>query len=172
MTLASPLKTVMGRNGSIVRTGIRGKILKVRANGSDLYLGAPVTFTGETANNPDVDLCAAGEQPDGVIIDADPSSTYHGDLDKDSDDPYADNTLLLMYIPIAGDEIYMTVKTNTALTVYTRVQVEAGYLILFAYTDGTQLTDTLESVIGKTLTAVTAVASTETIALIRWSGVG
>ena len=112
MTLGSPLKTVLGRNGSIIRRkmGIGGRFEKVRANGADLFMTAFVTRTGET--DPDVDLCAKGEHIDGVIY-GEADGTIN--LDKDSDDCYADNTWLLMYAPVPGDEIYFTAKTNSAI---------------------------------------------------------
>jgi len=168
MTLASPLKTVMGDTGDIIRkhVGQGGSTTLVRANGSDLFLGAVVTFSGETVNDPDVDLCAKGEQPDGIIIGPAYSAV---DLDKDSDDCYDDNTWLTMYTPLPGEEIYLTVKTNTSISYGARVQVDGGFLIPWAYTNATEVTDVLESVIGKSMTAVTAVASTEAIALIRWA---
>jgi len=169
MTLASPLKTVLGNNGSIVRkhVGQGGNTELVRANGADLFIGALVTHTGETENDPDVDLCAKGERPDGVII----GPAYDAiDLDKDSDDTYADNTWLLMYVPQEGEEIYLVAKTNTAFTVYTRAQADGGYIIPFAYVDATEATDTLESVVGTVQNAVSAVADTETVVLVKWGG--
>lgn len=169
MTLASPLKTVIGRNGSIIRKkmGAGGDYEKVRANGADLFISALVTHTGETEDDPDVDLCAKGERVDGVIVGPADDAI---DLDKDSDDPYADNTFLLMYIPIEGEEIYLTAKTNTAFTVYTRAQADGGFIIPFAYVNATEATDTLESVVGTVQKAVSAVASTETVVPVKWGG--
>ena len=167
MALASPLKTVIGRGGSIIRehVGQGGITKRVRANGADLFIGALVTFTGETADDPDVDLCAKGEHVDGVIIGPADSAI---DLDKDADDPFADNTYLLMYIPLPGEEIYLTAKANTAITVYVRVQADGGFIIPFAYVDGAEVTDTLESVVGTSQNTISAVASTTTICLVKW----
>ncbi len=167
MTLASPLKTVIGRNGSIIRKGGHGTYHKVRANGADLFINAAVTRTGEAADDPDVDLCGAGENIDGYIIGPADDAV---DLDKDSDDTYADNTWLLMYKPGIGDEIYITIKTNTAITVNTLVQIEAGFGIPWAYVNATELTDTMRSIAGLSRTTVAAVASTETICLIEVTG--
>ena len=167
MTLASPLKTVIGRNGSIIRKGGNGTYHKVRSNGSDLFIGAAVTRTGESADDPDVDLCGAGENIDGYIVGPADDAI---DLDKDSDDTYADNSWLLMYKPDIGDEIYITIKTNTAITVNTLVQIEAGFGIAWAYSDGTELTDTLRSIAGLARTTISAVGSTETICLIEVTG--
>ena len=169
MALASPLKTVIGRNGSIIRkmTGMGGTFHKVRANGADLFISAMVTRTGESANDPDVDLCGAGENIDGIIVGPADDAI---DLDKDSDDPYADNTWLLMYKPVIGDEIYITIKTNTAITVNTLVQCEAGFGIAWAYTNATELTDTLRSIIGLARNTISAVASTETVCLVEFTG--
>lgn len=172
MVLASPLKTVIGRNGSIIRkkVGGGGRIEKVRSNGADLFIGAAVTRVGETEDDPDVDLAAKGEPIDGIIIGADSTSDYAGDLDKDSDDPYPDNEWLLMYVPLPGEEIYLCAKTNTAFTVYTRAQVDGGFIIPFAYTNATEELDLLESVIGTVQNAVSAVASTETVVALKWGG--
>lgn len=129
MTLASPLKTVIGNAGSIIakKCGMGGYFQRVRANGADLFVTALVTIYGETADDPDVDLCAAGEIPSGVIWG--PSSDVV-DLDKDSDDAYADNTFLQMYIWARGDQIWLTGTTNTSLAI-TRgggVHAAAGFL--------------------------------------------
>ena len=169
MTLASPLKTVLGRSGSIIRKkhGMGGTYHKVRANGADLFISAGVTRTGESANDPDVDLCAKGEDIDGYIVGVADGAT---DLDKDSDDCYADNTWLLMYCPVKGDEIYITIKTNVAIVVNTLVQIEAGFGIAWAYTDTSEFTDTLRSIAGKSRTTVAQVASTETVCLIEVGG--
>lgn len=169
MVLASPLKTVLGRNGSIIRkhVGQGGNYETVRSNGADLFITAAVTHTGETTSDPDVDLCAKGERIDGIIFgEADAAI----DLDKDSDDTFADNTWLIMYIPIEGEEIYLTAKTNSAITTFTRVQADGGFFIAFAYTNATENTDTLESVAGTCQDTVAAVASTETVFLCKWGG--
>lgn len=166
MTLASPLKTVIGRNGSIIRMGGGGRHHKVRANGADLFITAMVTRTGETADDPDVDLCGAGETINGIIV----GEWDKTDLDNDSDDPFADNTWLDMYEPANGEEIYITIKTNTAITVFTLVQCEAGFGIAWAYTNATELTDTLRSIAGQSQNTIAAVGSTETVCLIIWKG--
>jgi hypothetical protein len=169
VTLASPLKTVIGRNGSIIRrqVGAGGTFHKVRSNGADLFISALVTRTGETENDPDVDLCAKGERINGIIV-----GEWDGtvNLDKDSDDLFADNTWLKMYTPLPGEEVYITIKTNTAITVYTDVQADAGFGIPWAYVNATEATDTRVSIAGQAQIAVSAVASTETVCLIEWSG--
>ncbi|MHA2181047.1 MAG: hypothetical protein ACXAAH_06470 [Promethearchaeota archaeon] len=169
MTLASPLETVIGRNGSIIRryVGGGGTHHKVRANGADLFNSALATRTGETADDPDVDLCAKGERINGIIV-GEWDKTVN--LDKDSDDPYADNTWLDMYTPLPGEEVYITIKTNTAITVYTDVQADGGFGIPWAYGDGTEATDTRVSIAGQSQNTIAAVASTETACLIEWSG--
>ena len=166
MTLASPLKTVIGRNGSIIRrkSGQGGRYETVRANGADLFISAWVTYAGETADDPDVDLCAKGETPNGIIVGPAFAAT---DLDKDSDDCYDDNTWLKMYIPVPGDEIYCTSKTNSDITYGGRIIVDGGFVDDFAYGDGTENTDTMESHIGNAMTAATAAATTEKVVLIR-----
>jgi len=75
-----------------------------------------------------------------------------------------------MYSPVKGDEIYITIKTNTAITVNTLVQIEAGFGIPWAYTDTSEFTDTLRSIAGKSRTTVAAVASTQTVCLIEVGG--
>jgi len=165
MTLGSPLKTVIGRDGDIIRKkmGSGGRFEKVRANGVDIFMTALVTRTGETA--PDVDLCAKGEVVDGVIY-GEANGTIN--LDKDSDDPYDDNTWLMMYIPARGDEVYFTAKTNSAIDQGKQVQADGGFGIAFAYTDTAEATDTLVSTIGVNAEAITATASTEKVGWVTW----
>ena len=75
-----------------------------------------------------------------------------------------------MYSPVKGDEIYITIKTNTAITVNTLIQIEAGFGIAWAYADATEATDTLRSIAGLARTTISAVAATETICLIEVTG--
>lgn len=166
MTLASPLKTVIGRNGSIIRrhVGAGGRYETVRANGADIFISAWVTYAGETAGDPDVDLCAKGETPNGIIVGPAFAAT---DLDKDSDDCFADNTWLRMYIPLPGEEVYCTAKTNSDITAGGRIVIDGGFVDDLAYADGTENTDTMQSTIGNAMTAATAAATTEKVVLIR-----
>lgn len=155
MTLASPLKTVTQSN-SVIYKGGQGRTEKVKANGTDLFLTAIVTKYGETA--PDVDLCGSGEPISGVITGE--YSPYKIDLDKDSDDPYDDDDDLQMYIPQDGDQLYLTVKTNTAISYGDWVKVDGGFVDSGAKADA----------FGRCVEpdGISAVSGTETVALFEW----
>ena len=115
MTLKASLISKLGYEGSIVQaSGIGGRYVRVRANGADLFIGAAVTIYGETASDPDVDLCATGEVPSGYITGPADDAL---DLDKDADDAYADNTYLMMYVPAQGDRLLLCANTDTSLAV-------------------------------------------------------
>ena len=165
MSLSVRLVTALGTN-SIVRKGA-GKYKKVRANGSDLFLTAGVTKTGETAGNPDVDLAAVGEVVFGIITGTADSGV---DLSKDADSPYADNTWLMMYIPDVNDEVYMTILSATVVTEYTRIGISAGFIAPFTYADGTSITDTTNGYVGIALEAGAGATATEYIILVQWRG--
>ena len=163
MTLSTPLKTFIGLQGSIIRLGGAGKIVRVKASSgsASIFLSAWVTRTGETAASPEVDLCALGEHPDGIIIGTADEAT---DLDKDSDDAYADGTWLKMYIPEKGDQIACIAATNVSITANVEIQVSGGYIIAWAYNvaGGTVQTETRVGIIGKLVSAaIVAAASTE-----------
>ena len=152
---------------SIVRKG-NGRTERVRANGSDIFLTAGVTRTGETAADPDVDLAAVGEYVDGIIVGTADTAT---DLSKDSDSPYADNVWLLMYRPMATDEVYMTVKGATAVTVYTRQGCDGGFIAPYTYASGTSIdTDTLAGYCCIAQEAAAGATITEYVILTIWSG--
>lgn len=155
MTLSSGLENV-SQSGSVIykKNADGGRVVKVRANGGDIFNTAIVTAYGET--DPDVDLCATGEPVSGVIIGK--YTPYEVDLTKDSDSCYDDNTELQMYIPNRGDVLYGTSKTNTTLTKHGWVDVDGGFL-----TTGTRTAH-----IGKALEAVTAASATEYIFLYEW----
>ena len=157
MALDQSLATKLGRNGSIVRQtrGSGGYYKKMKTKGADIWIGAGVTRFGETGSF--IDLCAKGEPLWGIV-----TGEWHvTDLSHDADNPFAANTWVLVYVFGRGDQIYLTAKTNTAITKDVKVQCEAGFFIPYAYTDGTQATDLLESVFGVADEAVTATAATE-----------
>jgi hypothetical protein len=167
MTLTSPLKSEISGNSVIrKRSGAGGRYEIVRANGADLFLGALVTFKGETASDPDVDLSATGEPVNGVIV----GPAYDAlDLDKDSDDCYADNTWLIMYVPAPGDELYLTMATNTAGTYGEWVTHSGGFVNGdFSYADGSADTDTMQDVIGSLQETISAATGVEKVCLVRW----
>lgn len=153
MTLASALKTVSQSNNIIFKGG-NGRTQLVRANGSDLFLTAIVTAYGETL--PDVDLAASGEPVGGVIISE--MLPYSVNLDKDSDDTFDDDTYLGMYIPEDGDELYLTVKTNSSIAQSNWFKADGGFIV----------TSTKAAGLGTVLTAITAASATEQIVLCRW----
>lgn len=116
MTLKSPLKTKLSLRPDIVikKSGPGGYEMTVRANGADLFIGALVTVYGESASDPDVDLTASGEITTGVITGPAVDAL---NLDNDSDDAYADNTMLKCYIWARGDQILLCGKTNSTLAI-------------------------------------------------------
>ena len=166
MTLNTPLVTFIGNSGSIIRKGGNGKQILVKASSgsASIFIGAWVTRTGETAASKEVDLCAVGEQPDGIILGAAPWEDDYANLNKDSDDCFADGTWLVMYIPEKGDEIAITTKTNSAITANTEVQVDGGFGAQYTFNaaGGTIQTETRTGIIGKLISAaITATAATE-----------
>ena len=119
MTLAASLKS---KTHSVWNRKIIGNEVDVKANGADLFLTAGVTTYGES--NKDVDLCAEDEQLSGIIVGQADDAT---NLDKDSDDTFADNTNLKMGIHIPGEELYLTSKTNATVTYGKIVQCDGGF---------------------------------------------
>ena len=155
MTLSSPLKTVTQSNGIIYKGG-DGRYVTVRANGTDLFLTALVTAYGETA--PDVDLAGLGEPVSGVITGQ--MFPYKVDLDKDSDDTFDDDTWLQMYVPKDGDQLYLTVATNTSISYLGWFKASGGFATSSAKADA------LGRCVGPD--GVTAVSAQEQVALFEW----
>lgn len=155
MTLSSGLENV-SESGEVIykKNADGGRVVKVWANGSDIFMTAIVTAYGET--EPDVDLCGTGEPVSGVIIGT--YQPYEIDLTHDSDNCFDDNTKLQMYVPIKGDQLYGTVATGTSLTVNTWVDVSGGFLIAGSRT----------AHIGIVKQAITGASATEQIALYEW----
>lgn len=147
------------------KKGARDPILvKASSGGTTIFLTALVTKTGETAGTPEVDLTVTGEHVDGVIVGKAWDAT---DLTKDSDSPYADLTLLFMEEIEIGDEFWVTAKTNTAIGYRERVIADGGFGAPFVYSDTSEITDTLQSVIGIAMEIVSATASTEKLFLVK-----
>ena len=157
MTLASPLKNVTDSNGLIYKGG-SGRTATVKANGDDIFLGAGVTYQGET-NEEDVALVADGEAVDGIIIGE--AFPFKVDLDKDSDDCFDDNSYLQMYVPDDGDILYGTVATNTSITMDAYVKFSGGFLT----------TSTKANAIGRARKAVTGASGTEAVIPYEWGAV-
>jgi len=163
MTMSERLEAFIGLQGSIIRKGGKGKhvLVKASSGSATIFLGAWVTRTGETAESPEVDLCALGEHPDGIIIGTAYVAT---DLTKDSDSPYTDGTYLVMYIPEKGDQIACIAATNVTITANVEIQVSGGFLIAWPYNvaGGTVQTETRTGIVGKLVSAaIAAAASTE-----------
>ena len=119
MTLSASLKSKTHSVWNLRKSGIE---VDVKANGADLFLTAGVTKFGETG--PDVDLCAEDEQLSGIIVGRSDAAT---DMDKDSDDTYADDTNLKMGVPSTGEEIFLTAKTAITVTKDKAVQCDGGF---------------------------------------------
>lgn len=140
------------------------RILVIASTGSaTLFIGAVVTRVGETAGTMEVDLCDKGQAIEGVITG---QAWAARDMSKDSDSPFADGLELLMERLEEGDQVWLTAKTNTAITEGKSVQVDGGFIIDFAYVDASANTDTLSSVVGNAKLGCTATASQEKLCLI------
>ena len=118
-TLSARLKS---KTNSVWRRRINGNEKSVRANGSDLFLGAGVTGFGETA--PDVDLCGEDEQLSGIIVGNAEGAT---NLNNDADNPFDDNVNLKMGIPTVSEEVYLTSKAGSTVTKGKIVQCDGGF---------------------------------------------
>ena len=153
MTLSSRLASVTQSHGVIYKGG-NGRTVTVRANGADIFLTAIVTAYGET--DPDVDLAGAGEPVSGVIIAE--AFPYSVNLAKDSDSCFSDNTYLHMYVPQDGDQLYLTVATNSTIAKNNWFKASGGFIVTSAKADA----------LGRCLQAITAVSATEQIALCEW----
>lgn len=119
MTLSASLKS---KTHSVWNLRKRGTEVDVKANGADLFLTAGVTKFGETG--PDVDLCAEDEPLSGIIVGRSDAAT---DMDKDSDDTYANDTNLKMGVPTVGEEIFVTAKTAITVTKDQVLQCDGGF---------------------------------------------
>jgi hypothetical protein len=143
--------------------GYKRILVKASSGGDTIFIGAVVTRVGETAGTPEVDLCDKGQAVYGVITG---KAWAARDMSKDSDSPYADGTKLLMERLEEGDQVWLTAKTNSAITEGKSVQIDGGFIIDFAYVDASANTDTLSSVVGNALIGCTATGSQEKLCLI------
>lgn len=158
MTLNASLKSITNQV-LITWGGGQSQFFTCKANGSDIFLTAAITFQAET-NKEDVDLAAAGERVDGIVVgEGFPNKV---DLDKDSDDCYDDNSYLRCYRPIAQDHLYATTATNTSITKDDWVKYSGGFL-----TGATNKNDAIGK-LDNGGTAVTGASATEYIVTIRW----
>jgi len=145
------------------------KVVKASSGSATIFISALVTIKGETAGTPEVDLCAKGEPVHGVITG---QAWAARDMSKDSDSPFADGTWLLMERLDPGDQVWLTAKTNSAITFGASVQCDGGFIIDFAYVDAAAPTDLLASVVGNALVGCSATASQEKLCLIEIQAVG
>ena len=160
MTLSSSLDTESDSNGVLIQYGGgQMQFFTAQCNGSDIFLTAAITFQGET-NKYDIDLAAAGERVDGIVVGEAWSTAY--DLSKDSDSPYDDNQWVRCYRPIAQDLFYATVATATSITKDDWVKYSGGFL-----TGATNKNDAVGKLDNGGV-AITGVSGTEQIASIRW----
>jgi hypothetical protein len=158
MTLSVSLKnTVIGEGGGIL---VRYNDAPSQydwgyANGADIFLTAAITRQSET-NEEDLDLAAAGEHIEGIVIGtAFPNKT---DLSKDSDSPYSDNTAIRYYKPMERDIFWATVATATSIGKDGYARFSGGFL-----TTATSATCNC-----KVLSAITGVSGTEKLSLVEW----
>lgn len=145
------------------------KVVKASSGGNTIFISALVTIKGETAASPEVDLAAKGEPISGVITG---QAWAARDMSKDSDSPFTDGTYLLMERLDPGDQVWLTAKTNTAITFGGTVQCDGGYIIDFAYSDSAAATDLLGGTIGEALVGCSQTASQEKLCLIEVSAMG
>ena len=126
------------------------------ANGTDIIAGYAVTQEGETAGTNDIDLCAAGEEFAGVVLQ--PVNTSYGDRPVTLDEANQDNEPILVQQPGFHNVVYMrmiagagTMKRGTKLMIAS----EAGKVTKAAVAAGTpgspsdaELTTMLNTVVG------------------------
>lgn len=146
--------------------GYRRQVVKASSGADTIFISALVTRTGETAGTPEVDLAAKGEPIHGVITG---EAWKARDMSKDSDSPFVDGTFLLCERLDPGDILWLTGKTNTAITEGKSVQCDGGFIIDFAYTDAAAATDLLGGVIGQALVGCSQTSSQEKLCLIEVS---
>ena len=139
-------------------------LVKASSGAATIFISALVTRKGETSGTPEVDLAAKGEPIAGVITG---QAWVAVDMSKDSDSPYADGVFLIMERLKKGDILWLTAKTNTAITFYATVQCDGGFIIDFAYADTAAATDLLGGVVGNALVGCSATASQEKLCLIE-----
>lgn len=144
--------------------GYRRQLVKASSGGDTIFISALVTRTGETAGTPEVDLAAKGEPIHGVITG---QAWVARDMSKDSDSPFADGTYLLCERLDPGDILWLTGKTNSAITEGKSVQCDGGFIIDFAYSDSAAATDLLGGVVGNALVGCAATGSQEKLCLIE-----
>lgn len=151
------------------KNGYIRQLVKASSGSATIFISALVTRTGETAGTPEVDLAAKGEPIAGVITG---QAWVARNMSKDSDDPFADGTFLLMEKLEPGDIVWLTAKTNTAITAGKTVQCDGGFIIDFAYSDTAAATDLLGGTVGEALVGCSATASQEKLCLIEVSATG
>ena len=160
MTLASSLDTESDSNGVLIKFGsAKSSYFTALCNGIDIFLTAAVTFQSET-NKYDIDLAAAGERVDGIVIGEAWPTGY--DLSKDSDSPYDDNTWVRCYKPMPRDLLYATTTTAETITKDDWVKYSGGFL-----TGATSKDDAIGRLENGGV-AITGASATEYIASIEW----
>lgn len=160
MTLSSSLETESDSNGVLIKFGsAKSSYFTALTNGADIFLTAAITFQNET-NTEDIDLAAAGERVDGIVIGEAWPTKY--DLSKDSDDPYTNNTWVKCYKPMPRDMLYATVATNTSISKDAWVKYSGGFL-----TSATDKNDAIGRLANGGV-AITGASATEYIASIEW----
>ena len=160
MTLASSLEAESDSNGVLIKFGsAKSSYFTAKCNGADIFLTAAITFQSET-NKEDIDLAAAGERVDGIVIGEAWPLSY--DLSHDSDDPFDDNTWVRCYKPMPRDMLYATVATATSITKDDWVKYSGGFL-----TGATSKDDAIGKLANGGV-AITGASGTEQIASIEW----
>jgi len=107
-------ESMSSRTRTIIREG-NPIILEMRANGTDIYPGLVVTGYGETW--PDIDLCAGGEYPLGVVLEHsgnDGLTTVRETPDIDT--AYSDNATVRVALLGSGAKVYCKLAAQTTTT--------------------------------------------------------
>lgn len=157
MTLAASLKSLT--HAVFLKKSAATRTIRKKTNGNDIFLGAVVTIYGE-GNAYDIDLAAEDESILGIVSGAADDAT---DLDNDEDDCFADNTNVMVTIPVSGDVFYCVSKTNVDITYGIALQCDGGYV---EDTDWANAGTTVANVpsfgiVGIALEAVTSVTTQE-----------
>jgi hypothetical protein len=134
-------------------------IIEKVTNGTDIKPGMIVTAVGETS--PDIDTCAAGEEPLGVVL---------RNPDHDIDTAYADGITVKVARIGSGCKVRVWIKANSASFVQGQPlavnQTTATMASLWAYTDNAEATDTLNFKIGLAAETHTQDASDDKIIMV------
>ena len=149
--MASDTFEARGINSVIDSGNPKLRLMKASSGAADIKAGCVVTRIGETIDTSEVDLCAAVEEPYGVVIER---------YDTDIDTAFADNDIYLVVAPIAenrGNCILWLWCDGTLLNAQAEGEylsgsimtvTTAGQITKFNYVDAAEGTDTIMTKVG------------------------